>query len=77
MPERAANVGERFLGKDDRARPHCPDRADELDIFDSFREVVQAAAVLFAQGSLAGGEEAEAAAIAKRGGKKKALRKRA
>lgn len=41
------------------------------------KKAAEAAAVLFAQGTLGGGEEAEAKAIAKRGGKKKATRKRA
>ena len=45
--ESAANVRERFLREDDRARPHRPDCTDELNVFDCFSEVVQAAAVLF------------------------------
>ena len=45
--ERAANVGEGFLGEDDRAGANSANRADELNVFDCFGEVVQAAAVLF------------------------------
>jgi hypothetical protein len=45
--ERAANVGERFLREDDRAGPNGANRADELNVFDCFGEVVQAAAILF------------------------------
>jgi DNA helicase-2/ATP-dependent DNA helicase PcrA len=41
------------------------------------KKAAEAAALLFAQGTLGGGEEAEAAVTAKRGSKKKASRKRA
>jgi len=45
--ESAANVRERFLREDDRSRSHGANRADELNVFDCFRKVVQAAAILF------------------------------
>src|SRR6185503_11699694 len=45
--ESAANVGKWLLRENDRAGPHRPDRADELNVLDCFREVVQAAAILF------------------------------
>ena len=45
--ESAADVGEWFLGEDDCAGSHRADLADKLDVFDCFREELQAAAILF------------------------------
>jgi hypothetical protein len=45
--KRSTDICERLLGEDNGARANCSDLSDELNILDSFREKLQAPAILF------------------------------
>jgi hypothetical protein len=44
--EIAGDIGKRLLSKDDCTWAHCPNRADEMHIFDGLGKQLQSAAIL-------------------------------